>query len=43
MVLFFIATHSPLIATNLRQDEKNVVYKMERDGRDYSHYQTGNL
>lgn len=42
-VQFIIATHSPLIATNLRQDEANRVYKMERKGNEYSHRPTDNL
>lgn len=42
-VQFIIATHSPLIVTNLRQDDQNKVFKMERRGNEYSHNATGNL
>ncbi len=42
-VQFIIATHSPLIITNLRQDEDNKVYQMERKGKEYCHKPTGNL
>lgn len=42
-VQFIIATHSPLIVTNLRQDENNKVYRMERRGNEYTHVPTGNL
>lgn len=42
-VQFIIATHSPLIVTNLRQDNQNKVFKMERKGNKYSHSATGNL
>ena len=42
-VQFIIATHSPLIVTNLRQDNDNRVFRMERKGNDYSHSATGNL
>lgn len=42
-VQFIIATHSPLIVTNLRQDENNKVFKMERNRQEYSHSATGNL
>lgn len=42
-VQFIIATHSPLIVTNLRQDEHNKVFRMERKGGEYSHNATGNL
>jgi len=42
-VQFIIATHSPLIVTNLRQDENNKVFSMERKGGEYTHSATGNL
>lgn len=42
-VQFIMATHSPLIVTNLRQDEQNKVFLMERKGGEYEHYATGNL
>ncbi len=42
-VQFVIATHSPLIVTNLRQDVDNKVFRMERNGNDYTHTATGNL
>lgn len=42
-VQFIIATHSPLIVTNLRQDENNKVVEMLRTGNSYSHTYTGNL
>ena len=42
-VQFIIATHSPLVVTNLRQDEKNKVFRMDRKGSEYQHTATGNL
>lgn len=42
-VQFIIATHSPLIVTNLRQDANNTVFSMERHGNVYTHRPTGNL
>lgn len=42
-VQFIVGTHSPLIVTNLRQDDNNKVFSMERSGNDYSHLATGNL
>lgn len=42
-VQFIIATHSPLVVTNLRQDENNKVYRMERKGKEYTHSATGNF
>lgn len=42
-VQFVIATHSPLIVTNLRQNANNKVFRMERKGNEYTHTATGNL
>ncbi|MBD5289947.1 MAG: AAA family ATPase [Bacteroides sp.] len=42
-VQFIVTTHSPLVITNLRQDEDNKVVRMERNGKDYSHSAVGNL
>lgn len=42
-VQFIIATHSPLVVTNLRQNEENKVFQMERKGNEYAHAATGNL
>lgn len=42
-IQFIIATHSPLIVTNLRQNSRNKVVSMERDGTTYTHTPTGNL
>lgn len=42
-IQFIITTHSPLVITNLRQDESNKVIQMERSGETYSHDYTGNL
>lgn len=42
-IQFIIATHSPLIITNLRQDKRNKVVRMDRNGQDYTNEDTGNL
>lgn len=42
-IQFIITTHSPLVITNLRQDDDNRVIQMEREGETYSHDYTGNL
>lgn len=42
-IQFVIATHSPLVVTNLRQDANNKVFRMERKGNEYTHTATGNL
>ncbi|MDE6354365.1 MAG: AAA family ATPase [Prevotella sp.] len=42
-VQFVVATHSPLVVTNLRQDEDNKVVRMDRTGNEYVHSATGNL
>ncbi len=42
-IQFIITTHSPLVITNLRQDEANKVIQMKREGEKYSHDYTGNL
>lgn len=42
-VQFIIATHSPLVVTNLRQDADNKVFRMERKGNEYTHSATENL
>lgn len=42
-VQFIVTTHSPLVITNLRQNENNRVIRMERKGNEYSHSPIGNL
>lgn len=42
-VQFIVTTHSPLVITNLRQNEENKVIRMERKGNEYSHSTIGNL
>lgn len=42
-IQFIITTHSPLVITNLRQDEENKVIQLERNGEEYTHDYTGNL
>lgn len=42
-VQFIVTTHSPLVITNLRQNENNRVIRMERNMAEYSHSSIGNL
>ena len=37
-IQFIIATHSPLVISNFRQDENNIVIQMERNAANYKHY-----
>ena len=42
-VQFIVTTHSPLVITNLRQNEDNRGIRMERKGNEHSHSPVGNL
>jgi len=42
-VQFIVTTHSPLVITNLRQNQDNKVIRMERNGNEYTHSPIANL
>lgn len=42
-IQFIISTHSPLVITNFKQDENNILYKLYKDGEDYKNERVENL
>lgn len=42
-IQFIVSTHSPLIITNFKQDNENILYKLYKDGEDYKNERVDNL
>jgi hypothetical protein len=42
-IQFLISTHSPLVITNFKQDEKNILYKLYNENGDYKNVKVDDL
>ena len=42
-IQFIVSTHSPLVITNFKQNEENILYKLYKDGEDYKNERVENL